>query len=317
MIEEQRTNLVLRSSELDNGVWLRDNAGTGVAPTVTANFATAPDGNMAAERVQLDKGAGVGFSRIAFNYASGSAINHVCSAWMKTNDASTKQVAIRIHATASTVTVTGTWQRFSVAGLSTVGPTGCQILLWDAMSTSNTADLLVWGVQLEHGAFITSYIPTVAATVTRNADLFYIPTGAWFSSSSGTIMSQIDYVGVASGSIGGAFALNDNTTQNRVDYRAGQSQAIFSVGGVDTLISPLALSGGVVKKVADTYSASIAASSIGGNAAISGTPRLPTGVNRLWIGSIDTGCCSLNGHVSLLKYYPLSITTTQLQLMTQ
>ena len=38
-------------------------------------------------------------------------------------------------------------------------------------SSSNSADLLIWGAQVEQQSYATSYIPTEGTTVTRNQDL--------------------------------------------------------------------------------------------------------------------------------------------------
>jgi hypothetical protein len=43
--------------------------------------------------------------------------------------------------------------------------------------------LLIWGAQLEQGAFATSYIPTTAAAVTRAIDVCWMPTAAWYNPS--------------------------------------------------------------------------------------------------------------------------------------
>jgi hypothetical protein len=69
----------------------------------------------------------------------------------------------------------------------------------NALSTTYTGDgtsgIYIWGAQLEAGAFSTSYIPTTSATATRAADVASI-TGAnfssWYNQTEGTI--EADFV---------------------------------------------------------------------------------------------------------------------------
>ena len=60
-------------------------------------------------------------------------------------------------------------------------------------STSVTNTFAIWGAQLELGANATSYIPTVASTVTRNADVIS-KTGisSLIGQTEGTIFAQIN-----------------------------------------------------------------------------------------------------------------------------
>lgn len=192
LIEESRINLQIFSVPT-TAQWNTSISGTGVSPTVTYNFATAPDGTLTAARVQLDKGAGNTSSDFAqFFGPSTSAITGTYSGtlWVKTNDGSTKKVTLRDGTSASAMTVTGTWTRFSiVSSPSSLTESIGVRLRGGTENTSQTADLLVWGGQIEAGSFATSYIPTVAGSVTRAADaltLTYSPNGSAATVSYGT-----------------------------------------------------------------------------------------------------------------------------------
>jgi hypothetical protein len=53
-IEKVRTNLILQSQTFDNATWSKSATGTGVAPVVTANNTTAPDGTLTADKIIAD-----------------------------------------------------------------------------------------------------------------------------------------------------------------------------------------------------------------------------------------------------------------------
>jgi hypothetical protein len=63
LTEITRTNTALRSQELDNAVWTTTVSGV-AAPTITANFATAPDGTTTAERIQFPATTGGQYSLV-------------------------------------------------------------------------------------------------------------------------------------------------------------------------------------------------------------------------------------------------------------
>ena len=58
LIEKVRTNVIPYSQAFDNALWIKDRNGTGIAPSVTANNATAPDGTLTADTIVFNAGAG-------------------------------------------------------------------------------------------------------------------------------------------------------------------------------------------------------------------------------------------------------------------
>ena len=190
LLEPQRTNLALHSSAVGGTGWTMAFAGVGVTPTVTTNYAVAPDGTTSASRLQLSLGGGT--TTLDQSLVTQTITGTSCrgSFYIKTNDGSTKTIYMR-GSSASSVVIDGTWKRydFDAATLSTtqfgIGLRGGQ-----TPTNSNTADILVWGAQLEpNAAYPTTHIPTTSATATRVADSFSrnnIYTNGLITSAGGT-----------------------------------------------------------------------------------------------------------------------------------
>lgn len=309
LIEESRTNLLRQSNSFLTAPW--DSATCG-GITVSGSTTIAPDGNS----VPIYNFSTTSCLLQDLAVTIGNSITH--SIWIKANQSGT--IGFRIPGTGVTVSsplsINTTWQKFT---LTATAVSATSRFLIDNRSSNGYGlvglQLSLWAGQAEVGAFATSYIPTTTTTVTRQTDVLTIPTGSWFNSSEGTAYSEANFLGI--GNVGGVYALNDNTTSNRVDLRAGQSQAIISSGGLNTNLTPISFPAGVTRKVSMAYSSTIASASLNGGAVLTGTPRVPSGINRLWIGNIDSGGSPLAGRVEKFKYYPTAISNAQLQLMSQ
>jgi hypothetical protein len=147
-------------------VWAKSNSGTGSVPVVTDNYAAAPDGTTTASRVQLALNGGTTGSDVS-RISNFVTYTGACTltVYLKTADASTKLVTIdNGSGTNNRVTVTGAWQRFSFVG---TGGSGFAIRLRGDWATSDSADLLVWGAQLELRSTSTAYVATVDAPITN------------------------------------------------------------------------------------------------------------------------------------------------------
>jgi hypothetical protein len=193
LVEPAATNLLTNSENISNAAWTKFGAGTGVAPTVTPDFGTSPDGTLSASRVQFNKGSGtsVGDQSVIFDSAqtSSGAIT-TKSVYLKSNTTESYEMVIYETTDASgtnvkKITVTPDWQRFNVYGAISATTTGITIGLREisVSGLSNIADVLVWGAQVETGSVATSLIPTAggnAAARTRAADNLEI-TGSAFS----------------------------------------------------------------------------------------------------------------------------------------
>lgn len=139
-------NKLSYTENFNNAVWLKNFGGTGSLPTVTSNFALAPDGTMTATRIILNKGAGTtggDYSQIT------QTVNSIGtrSIWLKTNDNSTKQVSFRGNSVVI-ITVTNLWKRFSIYEAANGGL--ISVSLQGVFGTSDAADLLAWHPQMEN-----------------------------------------------------------------------------------------------------------------------------------------------------------------------
>jgi hypothetical protein len=309
LIEETRTNLLRQSNSFLTSPW---DATTCGGISVSGSTTIAPDGNS----VPIYNFSTSSCLLQDLAVTVGNSITH--SIWIKANQ--TGNIGFRTPGTgaitSSPLSVNTTWQKFT---LTATAISATSRFLIDNRSVNGYGlaglQLSLWAGQAEVGAFATSYIPTTTTTVTRQADVLTIPTGSWFNAPQGTAYSEADFLG--SGNVGGVFALNDNTANNRVDLRAGQSQAIISSASLNTNLTPISFPTGLTRKVSMTYSSTVAAASLNGGTVITGTPRVPSGINRLWIGNIDSGSFPLGGRVAKFKYYPTAISNAQLQLMSQ
>jgi hypothetical protein len=178
LIQWAPANLLTNSQDFDSANWLKLAAGTGVAPTVTANAGVAPDGTTTADRAQLNRGAGTtasDVSRLFQNVALLPTDVGMLSVWLRSFDGvSTYTVGLTNGSASSTVTVTGVWQRFSLASISSTA--NAQVRLQGDI-TQQTADLLVWGAQLELGSTATTYNNTSVRNLQGFSEAF--DNAAW------------------------------------------------------------------------------------------------------------------------------------------
>lgn len=177
LIEPARTNLLLYSNDFSNATWQKLQAGDGVAAVVTAGF-TDPNGGNTAFRVQLNAGSNrsgdYSFLRQIGGALTGLSSPVARSLWIKSNTGANQVVAIVATSSATKITATTAWQRIEL--LSSSGVSQFDISVGGAAGTPATADVIVWCAQHESGAFCSSYIPTAATTVTRDAKNLTRPT---------------------------------------------------------------------------------------------------------------------------------------------
>lgn len=336
LIEEQRTNLLTYSEQLDNAAWTKDNA------TVTANATTAPDGTSSADK--LTETATSGAHR-AWRAPTTTAAAHTFTVYLKAAERSfallyagvtnvgimfnlstgaTTAVAGMTAPTASSATAVGNgWYRCSMTFTATAAANSVFVYAATDAATYSYAGtagsgLFIWGAQLEAGAFATSYIPTVASQVTRTADVATM-TGtnfsSWYNANAGTFVFNGD-----SSTISGVnfiLTASDGTNNNRFGfYRSGAILGGYVTTATVTQMDITASS--VVVNV--PFKSAVAATLNDGNFSFNGgigttdTSISMPSPNQLGIGNAN-GSGFLNGHIQSIRYYPTRLTNQQLQVL--
>jgi hypothetical protein len=173
LVESSRTNSAIRSQEFDQAaVWVPAVLGVG-APTVTANFATAPDGTLTADRVQFPATTAGQLSMLG--QAGMPAVASAQTVYAKGNGTSGQFCILMNTATGNSPVLcsynSSTWTRCLTTGTYTgaanfyVGNDSAEATVCNVGLAAN--DVLLWGAQSEAGTYPTSYIPTTTVAVTR------------------------------------------------------------------------------------------------------------------------------------------------------
>jgi hypothetical protein len=344
LIEEQRTNLLLRSEEFDNVAWIKGGS------TVTANAIASPDGLLSADLLTANAGAFSGnvTPTVAPTISSGTA--YTLSAYVKKNN--WRYVGLRFNTSVSggteqipfydfdtdtvsnggvaTATITRTlvgngWVRLALTFTSTSVLGVAQIWLTNssgatAPAKAGTESVYLWGAQLEAGAFATSYIPTVASQVTRAADsasMIGNNFARWYNVSEGSVFTEADTSRVA-GDSSNIFTISDGTMDNRITAAAATQYHFYvSVAGVPQAnIDVGTYVDNVFSKNAGAYKVNDFADSLNGSVAGTDTSGTLPVVNRLALGANAVAGGQINGHIKRIAYYPRRLANSELQAIT-
>jgi hypothetical protein len=349
LVEEARTNLALYSQEIGGTNWLPDDI------TVALNSIAAPNGTLTASTLTdtaTNSDHRVISSGTSPSFTAGTS--YTLSVYVKNNTRNFMQIAfatapfsatayanfdvatgvlgtVGSGTTASITAVGSGWYRCSITVTAT---TTASAAVFFALITSATAtrselyagigsSLYVWGAQLETGAFATSYIPTVASTVTRAADVATISGSLfsqWYGQSEGTFVVEATVPTDVDGGSGNFYlAASDGTIANQiiladVSGTVGQIQT----GGVLQFNNGVGAEPTGVLKAAIAFQTNNTIICAGGTLGTLDTSvTLPT-VNRLLIGirGDSNSTTLLNGHIRSLNFIPARAADFQLQALT-
>jgi len=264
LIEQSRTNLILRSESLVTYAWADTSTGVGTGTaTVTDNTVVSPSGTNNGATLVLSARSAVTRTQQISQNQSVSSIRYTSSLWVKATTAGDVGKVVNLWqgngATAINVvsiTLTDTWTRVATTG-STSQTAGVRpLMVIGRLSTllGGPSDLTavsfdIWGMQTEAGAFASSYIPTTTGSVVRSADVCSI-TGSDFTSFynefAGTLLCESTLNGVSS---------SDPYTA-----RFGNDQNEIRMGEVDGISS---LFGFIIADESLTFNSEMAGSSFG------------------------------------------------------
>ncbi len=171
LIEKVRTNLVLQSNGFSTVNWAKSGSGLGLAPVVTANAGTAPDGTNTASRVVFNCVGVTSLDRSILNQGvtSANSTPHASSVFIKAFSAGEVGKQVRFITEFSgaqlIITLTADWQRVVNVGTSTSTSINFLLETRGSVTANTSADVLLAFAQLETGDIATDYIPTTTAAV--------------------------------------------------------------------------------------------------------------------------------------------------------
>lgn len=185
-----------------------------------------------------------------------------------------------------------------------------------------SSGIYVGAPQVEEGAKMSSYIPTVATAMTRSAEVASI-TGAdfsdWYNATEGTFVAAFDAPTAVVDST--AYAVNNGTQNEQIDFRAlpaGCGGRVRKSGAdeVSTSQTPLPADGLVLYSAFAYAEDNTVAALQGAVSAVDTSCLMPAGIDRLEIGSRVAGAF-LNGHIHRLTYFPTRLSNSTLQMITR
>ena len=344
-VEEARTNLVLRSQEMDNAAWTKF-AGT----SVSANSTTSPDGTSNADRfVEINGGgsfhrlettsaitvsSGVAYTFSGFLKSSGRRYVHVRLDYgtiggfcvdLNTGTITSgfydgSNAAAALTSTSSTALING-W--YYVQGTFTTSTTAAFLYFYLSDSPTTTtftgdgaSGAYIWQVQLELGTFSTSPIVTTTASVTRAADDETLASSLFpYSATNGTLYARFRLLSVAAEAI--AVQLDDGTANERINIgsTSGAAAQLKVIDGGAAQTAPLttgAVTTSAFAKLAASWKVNDFAASLDGAAAVTDVVgTLPT-MTTLRLGSATGSATMLNGHLQALLYLPRDMSDAEL-----
>ena len=348
LVEPQRTNLILRSEEFENVSWTKVNT------TVTANSINSPSGNLTADTITATGVLGLRVVQTnSISFIASSSYSLTVFAKKGTNNfiqiilpmgigGMFANFNIDTGVVGTLGTITGTEPTSSIKNLSN-NWYRCTINFTSTATTDNLASIAIvtsasalraesntlttsvylWGAQLETASYASSYIPTIATTVTRNADVIS-KTGisSLIGQTEGTIYAEIKVnklIGTASRYI---FHISDGTANNRI-YMAFSGASsnvlrgrIFNGGTLQCSIDTSTITTTGTYKLALAYKNNDIVFYVNGvQIGVDTSATIPT-CSKVDIGHNYAGASQLGDGIANTNIFKTRLTNTELQSLT-
>lgn len=340
LIEEARTNVLTYSSQLDNVIWIKSGTNTtGTPPYI--DVAVSPDNTQNADKLIENTGTSVHIFFQTFVAATGST-TYTWSTFVKAAGRTffmlesskvgmttfqsvfnlTTGALVFTSATSATITPhQNGWYRVTHTFTTdaTLAGLNCVLKLHNGSTGFYTGDgvsgVFAWGAQLEVGAFATSYIPTEATAVTRNADVATM-TGTnfsdWYNAGAGGIVARV-LPSTVSGTRP-ALQLDDATANEVIALRGNTTNpelVIVDGGSPQAQIDAGTIAENTAYNLGAAWNTDNCAAAVNGGAAVTDTSATIPTVTQARLGSDGTNY--LNGNIQTLRYWPQRIINAEVQ----
>lgn len=317
LIEEQRTNQIIYSNDFrttEEVGTTRDWVIAVGSSVVTTNYATSPDGTTNANLMSIPSNF---YSGRQQNFTATAGVAYTFSFWIKRlsggTSGSLQIFGAGIISASTAFTSTANWQRITVTG--TASATGLAgVYIYPDYTGSGSSEYLLYGAQLEVGAFPTSYVPTTTTSVTRNADVVSM-TGTnfsdWYNAGSGAILAR-SRQSVITGTRPSIY-ISDGTANNIISLRglAANPELYIKATTDQAQIDAGTLTANSSFGLVGAWTTDNCAAAINGGAAVTDTSATIPTVDQMLIGSDGTNY--LNGQVERISYWPQRIINAEAQ----
>lgn len=308
LIEEARTNVVLRDRDFTNAAWVKVNI-------TAAKDQVGIDGvTNSASSITATAGNGTILQTIVL----ASSARFQSAFVQRITGTGTVNMTLDGGLTWTAIAVTAAWTQVTVPTQTLANPVaGFQIV------TSGDAIAVDMG-QDENGVSVTSPIATTTASVARSADVvsMALPT-ALQSLPAYTLLG----VGVANAAIAlatnqGLVSINDGGANNRISlYRTATTglHAGIAVAATTTFFNPSGTNWtvGAQSKLAFAATSGSQAWAINGTApTTNATASHPAGINNLTIGNRVDSTGFFNGTFAMMALWPFRVANAELQRLT-
>lgn len=305
LVEPQRTNLYTYSQQLNQWSIIG-----GI--TVTENDAISPDGTQNADRAQFTAS-----TDLLYRSGTGLAGSNTLTVYAKAKSGTSQKFRFFGNgglSYSSDQVATNQWQRFTFTYTYSATTAGL------AGATTGAGDVLFYGFQHEIGTYATSYIPTIASSVTRNTDVLgRTGISGLIGQTEGVIFldckiypTDTKRLAISDGTTANAIYFQSDAT-NRVRFLISQNSATILDTGNFTLANPNAFN-----KIAFKYKSNDFAIWVNGSEIYSSTAvalSFPVALSKFAFDFSASGLYFF-GEVKSTQLYKTALSNTELAQLT-